>query len=298
MAKKVLITGEGGFIGSQLMNRFASSFELTIFPSEFNLLDHRAVSARVSEIKPDLVLHLAGISLPADCDADPGMAYQVNVAGTAILAEALLKLETKPRLVFASTAQVYRPLSAEDPNGVISEGHPVDPINTYARTKRLAELLLEEFSRTKDLPVTVIRLFNHVHRSQKSGTFLSTMLHAIQSAPKNEAMKIPVGNLELYRDMGAIGDLLSAIASVIEHSSRAGGFDILNICNGRPRKLSILAQILSKKLNADAEFFLDPSRLRKGEPVTVVGSHAKLTRATGWKPAVVTDEELIDAFLA
>ena len=52
---------------------------------------------------------------------------------------------------------------------------PFQPINLYARTKRMAEVVIEEFCAKYELQATVLRFFNHVHSSQKAGTFLSTL---------------------------------------------------------------------------------------------------------------------------
>jgi GDP-4-dehydro-6-deoxy-D-mannose reductase len=292
--RRVLVTGEQGFIGSHFMNSDAS---IETIPFGLDILKWDEVYGKIQATHPDVILHLAGISLPAQCDQDPPKAYQVNLVGANLILEAMLKLKSNARFIFASTAQVYQPLQkgSEKP---ITELHPIEPINLYARTKRMAEISVEEFSKKYGLKTSILRFFNHVHSSQKTGTFLSTIYQAMfLQKDKADPVSIPVGNLELYRDMGSVGDLMAALSAVVSHSEKMRNFEVFNICNGHARNLNQLANALAKELGVKAEFKMESSRIRENDPHTVVGSHEKLTQVTGWKPVVKSDEELIRAFL-
>ena len=299
MAKKVLVTGEQGFIGSHFIKKTSSLFEA--IPSNFDVLKPGEMKARLEIVKPDFILHLAGMSLPAQCDQNPELAEQVNTNGTRFVLESMRELKSPARFLLASTAQVYQPLKKAKEAGKeeqITEMHAIEPINLYARTKRVAEEVAQEYSEKYGLKVTVFRLFNHVHRSQKSGTFLGSLYQEMQKhlGSKNQ-ITLPVGNLELYRDMGSIKDLLEALVAVITHEDQMSGFEVMNICNGKPRHLRQLADLLAQELKLSCNFQLDASRLRENDPTVVVGSHERLSLKTGWQPSVKTDEDLIRAFL-
>jgi nucleoside-diphosphate-sugar epimerase len=295
LAKKVLITGEQGFIGSHLL-RASTDFET--IGANLNILDWNQVCARLTEVKPAVILHLAGQSLPAQCDQDPAQAMQANVAGTSLLLEAIQKSKLPIHFIFASTAQVYRPLE-KGKESPITETHAREPINLYARTKYLAELAVETYAQKCGIKSTILRFFNHVHCSQKQGTFLSSLYAEMlrQKESGQTHFEIPVGNLDLYRDMGSIRDLLGALTSVIDHAEKFSPFDTFNICNGIPRHLQSLAEELARQLGVNCRFVLDPSRIRENDPHRVVGSHEKLTQKIGWRPSVKTDADLISAFL-
>ena len=291
---KVLLTGGSGFIGSHFV-RHPHGFQVQA--ADFDILNFELLMKALEAFQPDCILHLAGLSLPAQCDQHPSQAYQVNVAGTGLILEAMLKTKSSARLVFASTAQVYQPLQ-KGSEKKITEAHAIEPINLYARTKWMAENLVREYSQKYSLKATVLRIFNHVHCSQKAGTFLSSIYQEITQKKGQPHLTIPVGNMDLYRDMGSVGDLLGAISSLISKSNSLKNFETVNVCNGHERKLSTLAQLLADQMGVSVQFETDPSRFRDQDPKTVVGSHDHLTALTGWKPKVQSDLELIQAFLS
>lgn len=292
MAKRVLITGENGFIGSHLVRMLGDR----AIPSAFDLFDSTKIDARLKETRPDVVVHLAAISIVAQCDADPDLAVRTNVGGTESLLKAIAANGLKSHVIFFSSAHVYDMAQAK--TGVIDESTPVHPQNLYARTKIDGEQLVERYSREHGMPSTVLRVFNHVHHTQRQPTFLSSLYQEfLQRKKTGSSEPIPVGNLDLYRDIGAVKDLLDAVLAVIDRGSVNTGFQILNVCNGQKRKLRDLAAIFAEVMGVRSEFRLDPSRIRKNDPESVVGSHDKITQATGWSPKVKSNEDLIRSFL-
>ena len=67
MKKRILITGANGFLGSRLSGYFKKmdGYEtLGVSHRELEVSDSLAVSAFVKAIRPDYVLHCAGVELP------------------------------------------------------------------------------------------------------------------------------------------------------------------------------------------------------------------------------------------
>ncbi len=296
MAGRVLITGAGGFIGSKLL-RALTRQGYEAHERALNLLDAASVEAAVRAEPWDQVVHLAAISHVPTCEKDPELAARTNTGGTALLLEALRQHRPEARLVFASTAQVYAAPSGEELQGgpAWDESRPVTPQNTYARTKRESELLIERAADDWGLKATVLRLFNHTHCSQSAEFFLPH-IYADLTQAKGGTARIPVGNLDVERDLGAVQDLVAALVAVVGRSSVQGS-ELFNVCNGRPRHLGRLAAQLAERLGVRAKFVTDPSRVRAGEPKRIVGSHARLTASTGWEPRRVADEDFLQAFL-
>jgi hypothetical protein len=59
-----------------------------------------------------------------------------------------------------------------------------------------------------------------------------------------------------------------------------------------------MAEELSKQLGKKVEFEVDPSRVRKDEPFSIVGSSKKFQNDFDWKPVYATDEaKLVKSFL-
>lgn len=301
--RRILITGASGFIGARL-GPFLRQLGHEVLPAEFDLLDFASVDATLSAGPWDAILHLAAISHVPTCEEDPALAFRVNLAGTALLLEAVRRRAPGAWLVFASTAQVYAaPLASEIEKGVIvDEGRRIDPQNTYARTKWAAELLIEDAARREGLQATILRLFNHTHKSQSPEFFLPHLYAAIVEARKTkragQRIGIPVGNLEVERDLGSLQDLVQAFAALMALPRAPEAHHVFNICSGSAKRLSAVAQELARSLGADADFVIDPARVRPGEPVVIQGSHQRFSELTGWKPGCADEAALVNMFLS
>lgn len=293
---RVLITGALGYIGSRL-SAFLSQRGDHVAATEGDLLDLHLLTATVEKAAPEVVIHLAGISSPPMCEREPAEALRSNIAGTASLLEAMRRAAPRARLMFASTAQVYQPPASNAAPIVITEDHPIEPQNLYARTKWAAERLITD-SCTDDRPATVLRLFNHTHKTQSPEFFLPHLYATIsRDRAAGSRLAVPVGNLEIGRDFGSIHDLVTAFAAVLDRTP-ANRCEVFNVCSGITMQLSALATQLAERLDAAVDFVIDPARVRPGEPVAIRGSHDRLTTATGWVPRVANERDLIDAFLA
>lgn len=284
---KVLVTGAEGFIGSRIVPRLREDGHEVATPP-LNLFDWQSLVDAVREERWDVVVHLAAISHVPTCQADPEAAYRTNLGGTATLVEALRKHAPSARIVFASTAQVYAgPSGDEVRDGVVfDEARRLVPQNVYARTKRAAEVVLDELAPAH----TTLRLFNHTHKSQSPDFFLPHLYAALSRGER----EIPVGNLDLVRDVGSVADLVDAFSIAV----RMPLSGVFNVASGHGKHLRRVAETLAERLGVEARFVTDASRVRADEPVSIVGSHAKFSAATGWSPSCRTEHDLIDAFLA
>lgn len=293
--KQLLLTGGGGFIGSRLKPALEKSGFEVASPDlpQFDLLNKKNIEDVVNSKSWDVVIHLAAMSHVMDCEKNPDRASKINFEATREVLRAAGLKNPKCHFVFASTAQVYAaPQGEEITNGVtFDENRSIQPQNLYAETKRQAEKDVKIICTLTGISATILRLFNHTHKSQSSSAFLP---HIYQQLKKGET-KIPVGNLNVSRDVGAIQDLVRAFTTILEN--RKWNFETFNICTGQSRNMGTLAQKLAEHLNVKAEFVTDPSRVRADEPISIRGSYEKLWKATGWHPAVQSDDDLITAFL-
>ncbi len=270
---RILVTGAAGFVGSRLVAAAGAQ------PFESDVLDFAALERGVAGA--DVVVHLAAISHVPTCEKDPAQAYRVNLGGTALLLEAMRRQASKARLVFASSAQVYAPAS-----GVLTEESPIGPQNVYARTKRQAELCILE----SGLRSCVLRLFNHTHKTQPPDFFVPGVYRSLLAGKR----EVPVGNLEVSRDLGVLQDLIAAFRAVLDKAPDG----VFNVSTGAPKKLSRVASELARRLLPEARFVVEQARVRPGEPALIVGSHDKLSAATGWQPDCADESRLVERFLS
>ena len=90
-----------------------------------DLNDKSAVMEEVKSVKPTHILHLAAIS--SVTHSDEAAFYSVNVLGTMNLLDAASSLATSPKVLLASSANVYG-----NDASPISEAQTTAPVNHYA----------------------------------------------------------------------------------------------------------------------------------------------------------------------
>jgi nucleoside-diphosphate-sugar epimerase len=153
---KILLTGAGGQIGHDLIGALVTqghevvSTDLAPRPpshahaggidwQRLDVTDAAAVQHMFTEIRPELVFHLAAI-LSARGEQDPRLAYDVNQTGTWNVLEACRRAKVG-RLIFTSSIAVFGP----PPSGPLPDPCPDDvalhPTTMYGVTKVSGELL-------------------------------------------------------------------------------------------------------------------------------------------------------------
>jgi nucleoside-diphosphate-sugar epimerase len=157
---KVLVTGAGGQLGRALISRARDYDEIEIIATgalgaangvrSLDVTDQKSVDAAVDSIRPDAIVHLAGVVGQA-CERDPSRAEAVNVGAVAILCAAAERYGVA-RLVLPSTAGVYETHNRRP----VDELEPTTATSVYAESKLRAELVLQSF----DLSTVALRVFN------------------------------------------------------------------------------------------------------------------------------------------
>jgi threonine 3-dehydrogenase len=152
---KILLTGAGGQIGHDLIGALVAqghqlvSTDLAPRPpshahaggewQRLDVTDPAAVQHMFTDIRPDLVFHLAAI-LSARGEQDPRLAYDVNQTGTWNVLEACRRAKVS-RVIFTSSIAVFGP----PPSGPLPDPTPDDcalhPTTMYGVTKVSGELL-------------------------------------------------------------------------------------------------------------------------------------------------------------
>jgi dTDP-4-dehydrorhamnose reductase len=131
------ITGAGGLIGNYL-TRIAAEKELPrrarpILRDELDLTDYQRVAALFRQDSPKAIFHCAALSRSPECEANPALAYKVNVEVTRVLCE----LAHDVPLVFFSSDLVF-----DGRTGNYDESSPINPLSVYAETKVAAEKIV------------------------------------------------------------------------------------------------------------------------------------------------------------
>lgn len=276
--KRALITGLRGFTGYYMARELsAAGYHVhgTVLPGEqtgpdvfaVDLLDRASVAAIVEQVRPDVVVHLAGIAFVAHNDAD--QMYRVNVVGTRNLLEALAAGSHKPSSVLlASSANIYG--NADVP--VIDERVPPAPANDYAVSKLAMEYMARLWM--DKLPITIARPFNYTGVGQTE----NFLLPKIVSHFRKEARRIELGNLAIARDFS---DVRMVARSYRRLLAAAPAGEAFNVCSGQPHSLESLIDMMSEIAGYRIEVHVNPAFVRANEVLTLTGSNAKLAGVIG-----------------
>ena len=136
---KIMITGARGMLGRSFTRRFKEHELLPVDIDDFDIIDLQATGQAVSQFKPEVVIHCAAATNVDDCETNQGPAWEVNVNGTANIAEACA--ESGARLIAFSTDYVF---SGESDRPYI-EFDTTGPKTVYGMTKMLGEMAAAQY---------------------------------------------------------------------------------------------------------------------------------------------------------
>jgi nucleoside-diphosphate-sugar epimerase len=213
---KVIITGGGGFLGSQLCQKLLQTGTL-IGPSgapekieKLVLLDavfHRpADDPRVEQVKVDLsdrdavfsiigtetatsIFHLASM-VSGECEERFDDALRVNLDGGRNIFEAARAIPGRPRVVFASSIACYGGEAMAEVNTDLTKQTPQ---TTYGVTKAICELLVNDHSRKGHFDGRSVRLPTVIVRPGKPNAAASSWASGMFREPLNgEPCMLPI----------------------------------------------------------------------------------------------------------
>ncbi|MCX6808593.1 MAG: sugar nucleotide-binding protein [Candidatus Berkelbacteria bacterium] len=208
--KTILITGGDGYVGTNLVNFLKKSGGYLVHPAILaskgldnevilDITDKESCEKVIAEIKPDFIVHTAGLSSLAACEKDPGLAERINTIGTTNLAEAVSRIVPDSKFIFFSSDYVF-----EGDKGGYKEEDKKKPKTVYGKTKVEAEnsikTLLKNF--------VILRTANIFGRG---GNFFSFVEKSLQDDEKIDVFS------DVYFTPTYIDYLLNSIVSLLEN---------------------------------------------------------------------------------
>ena len=298
---KALVTGGGGFIGSNLARalvergddvRVLDNFstgnranladlagELEIVEGELRSYERVHAATRGVEV----VFHQGALPSVPRSVHDPLTTSAVNVEGTLNVLLAA-RDEGIRRVVFASSSSVYGN-SNELPR--VETQNP-DPISPYGVSKLAAERFCVSFSRVYPLETVALRYFNvfgpHQDPTSQYAAVVPLFITSIA-----DGRSVPIyGDGEQRRDFTYVGNVVEANLLAAEASGVSGA--VINVATGRATTVNELAETIGSLLGRSVERDEQPERT--GD---IRDSWAGVTRARellGWEARIGLEEGL------
>jgi UDP-glucose 4-epimerase len=297
----VLITGGGGFIGSNLVRALVERGEDVRVLDNFSTGNRGNLAELANDVEVvegelrsyervhaatrgvEVVFHQGALPSVPRSVQDPLTTSAVNVEGTLNVLLAA-RDEGVRRVVCASSSSVYGN-SGELPR--LETANP-DPISPYGVSKLGAERYCVSFSRVYPLETVALRYFNVFGPNQDpTSQYAAVVPRFITAIADGRPVEI-YGDGEQRRDFTYVENVVEANVVAADTDGVSGM--VLNVATGRPTTVNELAETIGSLLGRSVERDEQPERT--GD---VRDSWADVTRARellGWEPRIGLEEGL------
>ena len=303
----ILILGATGFVGSYLMERALQSghavlgthYHATVDTRDWSgFQDHllrcdiryrEQVDAAIRRSKPDVVYHLAAQSYPALSWQVPTETLDTNVVGTANVFESIRASGLDPIVVVACSSAQYGEVAAEDIP--VKESHPLRPLHPYGISKVATEMLALQYWTNARIRSVCARIFNTTG-PRKTGDVCADFT---QRVVRIETGLVPpvlrVGNLDTWRALTDVRDLVRALELLVEHGEPGG---VYNISGARTYQIREIVDLVLRHARVPLSVETDPELLRPSDEKVIFGDSARMIAATGWKQEFALERTVVD----
>ncbi|MCB9554668.1 MAG: GDP-mannose 4,6-dehydratase [Deltaproteobacteria bacterium] len=306
----VLITGGAGFIGSHLAEAYLQRGDWVTVIDDLStgsirninhlksnerfayVIDdvcHARVTAELVDMA-DVVFHLAaavGVKLIVE---RPVHTITTNLEGTEVVLEQASKKSKK--VIIASTSEVYGKSESfpfnEEQDLVI--GATRRARWAYACSKAMDEFMALAYHRERNLPATVVRLFNTVGPRQ-TGRYGMVIPTFVDQALRNKPITV-YGDGKQRRCFGHVFDTVKCLVALAEHPGAIG--KVVNI--GSQHEISILdlAKLVIKITDSRSEIKFVPYEEAYAEGfedmMRRIPDTSRLKELVGFAPEISTAE--------
>ncbi len=292
MAKKMVVVGGAGFIGSNLTEALVARGD------EVHVIDNLAGGKR-EQVDPganfhesdirhydeiagiiegaDTVFHLAALPRVQFSIEHPIETNEVNVGGLVHVLTAAKEGGVR-RVVYSASSSAYGDQDAMP----LTEDMPAHPLSPYGLQKYIGELYCRLFSEVYGLGTVSLRYFNVYGKNQDpEGAYALVIGKFLKQKANGEPLTI-TGDGEQTRDFTHVSDVVRANILASE-SAQVGKGEVLNIGAGKECSVKHLAELIGGPV------VHVPARL---EPKRTRADNGRARELLEWVPNVSLEEGL------
>lgn len=298
----ILVTGGAGFIGSNfvyyLLNEYPdervvcvdcltyagnlSTLDRALHNPNFmfykmNICDRNGICQIFHAENPDIVVNFAAESHVDRSIEAPEVFLQTNILGTQVIMDACRKFGNI-RYHQVSTDEVYGDLPIDRPDLYFTETTPIHTNSPYSASKASADLLVQAYFRTFDLPVTISRCSNNYGPYHFPEKLIPLM---IVNALNDKLLPV-YGKGENVRDWLYVEDHCKAIDLIIR-KGKIG--EVYNIGGHNEMSNIDIVKIICQKLGK-SESLITYVTDRKGHDMRYAIDPTKIRMTLGWLPEI------------
>jgi nucleoside-diphosphate-sugar epimerase len=300
--ERILVTGAAGFIGSKVSEMLLEDRHDVIGIDNLNdYYDTRLKLWRLDNLKkndnfkfyqvdienyddlnaifiehsPEVLINLAARAGVRYSLENPFIFLTANAGGTLNLLE-LCKKYNIPKFILASTSSLYAGQKIpfkED----LSVNTPISP---YAASKKAAEAMAYTYHYLYGMDVTILRYFTVYGPAGRPDMSIFRFIKWI----KEEVPLEIFGDGSQERDFTYVDDIARGTVKALKPL----GYEIINLGNNNPDKLSTAIQLIEKYVGKEARFKYE--EFHKADMKATCADIGKARKLLGWQPQVSLEE--------
>jgi nucleoside-diphosphate-sugar epimerase len=203
--------------------------------SPIDARDYHGLSRVLSDINPQVIIHLAAIAHAGRSNKDPYSTFDNSLV---TLENALDFARGMPveQFVFFSSSMVYGNFLSDE----VDEDHPLNPVGIYGALKVAGEKMVIAYQQVFNLPYTIIRpsaLYGPRCVSRRVGQIF------IESALQGTTLRVDGDGSERL-DFTYVDDLVEGVLLVLQHP--AAHNQIFNLTYGQSRSIAELLGVVQQ----------------------------------------------------
>jgi UDP-arabinose 4-epimerase len=298
---RILITGGAGYVGSHCVKALAAAgHDCIVFDSllfghrefvrwgdliEGDIRDSAALETVFAAHRIDAVMHFAALAYVGESVTAPGRYFDVNVNGTRVLLDAMVRAGVR-FIVFSSSCAIY---GEPDRVPIVESTRPA-PINPYGFTKLVCERMMDDFGRAHGLKSARLRYFNAAGAAGEIGEDHDPETHLIPlvlDAASGVRPAITVFGTDYstpdgtaLRDYIHVCDLAGAHVLALQHL--LDGREPIAVNLGSGQAVSVHNVIAMARRVTGREVPVCEAPRRPGDPSVLVADTTKARELLGW----------------